>query len=180
VGQIDLVGHGSSSLNVYVAQLTATGQLDPNFGTGGVVGGTATVPWSTTGWNTDSTAVKVDPLGRFVIGGYQGSNNIEFVVMRLTPAGALDTTFGVGGIGTSGGLVTLNGGPVAYQIAMTLQPDGKTVLVGSTSNDYKFAAVRFTGDSALVAASLPQHATLASVTSAEAQPAATTWPPRGR
>jgi uncharacterized delta-60 repeat protein len=202
---IDLVDQGQTSGNVYVTQLTATGQLDPTFGAGGVVNlgqgsrqdsqpaltvqpdgklvavsysnisspagihvtrllangspdtgfgtsGTATVPWSITGWNTDSTAVKVDSLGRFVIGGYQvpgSSNNINFVVIRLTSAGALDSTFGVGGIGTSGSLVKLNVN--GWPVAMTLQPDGKTVLVGSTS-DYKFAAARFTGDSALLAA----------------------------
>jgi uncharacterized delta-60 repeat protein len=189
---IDLVGHGQASLNVYVGQLTAAGQLDPNFGAGGVVnlgqgfdpsltaqgdgklvavadagrsasgilvtrllangspdtgfgtGGTATVPWSATG-PFYSEAVRVDPLGRFVIGGWQGPSfsNSPLLVIRLTPTGALDTTFGVGGMGTSGSLVALNS---ATQIAMTLQPDGKTVLVGST-NDYKFAAVRFLGDS---------------------------------
>ena len=215
---IDLVGHGQYSQNVYVAQLTAAGQLEPNFGAGGVVnlgqgfdpsltvqpdgklvavsysnssspagihvtrllangspdtgfgtGGTATVPWSITGWNTDSTAVKVDSLGRFVIGGYQvpnSSNNINFVVIRLTSAGALDSTFGVGGIGTSGNLVGLAFTPT---VAMTLQPDGKAVLV-STTNDFKFVAARFDGDSPLLATSLPQHASSVSLTSAQAQP----------
>jgi uncharacterized delta-60 repeat protein len=215
---IDLVGHGQYSQNVYVAQLTAAGQLDPNFGSGGAVnlgqgfdpsltvqpdgklvvvsnaagsaagidvtrllangspdtgfgtGGTATVPLSANR-TFYSTAAQVDPLGRFVIGGFQGRNstNSPLMIIRLTPTGALDTTFGVGGIGTSGNLVALYGTPT---ISMTLQPDGKTVLV-STTNDGKFAAARFTGDSALSAASLPQHATLASGTSAEAQPAAT-------
>ena len=132
---IDLVGHSYS--NIYVVQLTAAGQLDPNFGTGGVVnvgqgfapsltaqgdgklvvvsynasspagihvtrllangspetgfgtGGTATVPWSITG-TFYSEAVKVDPLGRFVIGGYQPSyTDINFVVIRLTSAGGI-------------------------------------------------------------------------------------------
>jgi uncharacterized delta-60 repeat protein len=194
---IDLVDQGQSGGNVYVTQLTATGQLDPTFGAGGVVnlapanqgsngsqpcltvqpdgklvavcysnssspagihvtrllangtpdtgfgtGGTATVPWSTTG-TFYSSAVQVDPLGRFVIGGYRPSYTYNnFTVIRLTPTGALDSTFGVGGVGTSGSLLSLNGDAVA----MTLQPDGKAVLVGRT-NDYKNAVVRFDGDS---------------------------------
>jgi uncharacterized delta-60 repeat protein len=217
--RIDLVGRGHSSMNVYVTQLTATGQLDPTFGVGGMVqvgqgfspsltvqpdsklvatsysssssppgihvtrllvngspdtgfatGGTATVPWSTTGWNANSTAVKVDPLGQFMIGGWQGGNldTDRFMVIRLTPTGALDSTFGIGGIGTSGSLVNL-GGSFLPSVAMTLQPDGKTVLV-STTWDYKFAAARFTGDSTLMAASLPQHASSAKLTVKEAQP----------
>ena len=144
---IDLVDQGQYSQNVYVTQLTATGQLDPTFGAGGVVnlapanqgtasgngsqpcltvqpdgklvavcysnssspagihvtrllangtpdtgfgtGGTATVPWSITG-TFYSEAVKVDPLGRFVIGGYQPSyTDINFVVIRLTSAGGI-------------------------------------------------------------------------------------------
>jgi hypothetical protein len=90
------------------------------------------------------------------------------MVIRLTPTGALDSTFGVGGIGTSGNLVTLieSSSPT---VAMTLQPDGRTVLV-STTWDYKFAAARFDGDPALLAASLPQPASSVSLTSAEAQP----------
>jgi uncharacterized delta-60 repeat protein len=218
--KIDLAGQGHSSSIEYVVQLTAAGQPDKSFGSGGVVklgegfspsltvqpdgklvaasyaystsppgihvtrllanglpdtgfatGGTATVSWLITGWNYKSTAVKVDPLGRFVIGGWQGANfdpASKFLVIRLTSAGALDSSFGVGGIATSGNLVNLisSSPPI---VAMALQPDGKTVLVGTT-RDYQFAAVRFTGDSALLAASLPQHASLVSITTADAQP----------
>jgi uncharacterized delta-60 repeat protein len=193
--RIDLIG--ASSLNDYVVQLTATGQLDPTVGAGGVVnlgkgdspcltvqpdgklvaasinydsspagihvtrllangspdtgfatGGTATIPWLPS--LIRSTAVKVDPLGRFVIGGWQGVTNAPdtFMVMRLTPAGALDSTFGVGGIGTSGSLVTIGGFGNLPSVAMTLQPDGKAVLVDTTS-DHKFAVARFDGDAAL-------------------------------
>jgi uncharacterized delta-60 repeat protein len=129
---------GISPAGIHVTRLLANGTPDTGFGTGG----TATVP-PITGWNTDSTAVQVDPLGGIVIGGYQANDTIiKFMVIRLTPTGALDSTFGVGGIGTSGSLVALNGDTVA----MTLQPDGKAVLVGRT-NDFKNAAVRFLGDS---------------------------------
>jgi uncharacterized delta-60 repeat protein len=213
-GNIDLVGAGQS-LNDYVVQLTAAGQVDKSFGTGGIVnlghglvpsltaqsdgklvvassssispagyiqvtrllangsldtgfatGGKATVTWLTTGQDDLSTAVQVDPLGRFVIVGSQYTATGLFVI-RLTPTGSLDPTFGVGGIGTSGNQVSLYTSP--EPVPMALQPDGKTVLACTTNNS-KFAAVRFTGDSALLAASLPQHASSESLTVKEAQP----------
>jgi uncharacterized delta-60 repeat protein len=124
----------------HVTRLLVNGSPDTTFGTGGTVdvpdpGGD--VPF----------AMKVDPLGRFVIGGWQqGTTNTTFMVLRLTSAGALDSGFGVGGIGTSGNLVSLH--DTNGEVAMALQPDGKTVLV-STTWDYKSAVARFTGDSAL-------------------------------
>jgi uncharacterized delta-60 repeat protein len=193
--RIDLVGYGFNPQNMYVAQLTATGQLDPSFGVGGVVkgpqcndlalatqsdgkvvvaykdsvvwgkrvirflangspdttfgtAGIVTVPDPSPAYDTPF-AIKVDPLGRFVIGGWQQTttdNSTKFMVLRLTSAGALDSSFGVGGIGTSGNLVNLNG--IYGGFAMALQPDGKPVLVSATA-DGKSAIARFTGDSAL-------------------------------
>jgi uncharacterized delta-60 repeat protein len=184
--RIDLAGIGGTSENLYVAQLTATGQLDPSFGVGGVVkggqcndlalaaqsdgkvvvafkditvagkhvtrllangspdttfgtGGTVAVPDP----GGVPFAMKVDPLGRFVIGGWQLGTT--FMVLRLTSAGALDSSFGVGGIGTSGNLVSLDDTYGGF--GMALQPDGKPVLV-STTRDYKSAVARFDGDPA--------------------------------
>jgi uncharacterized delta-60 repeat protein len=191
--RIDLAGIGYTSENLYVAQLTATGQLDPSFGVGGVVkgvgcndlalaaqsdgkvvvafkdftvggkhvtrllangspdttfgtSGTVAVPDPLPGFDVPF-AMKFDPLGRFVIGGWQqgATNGTTFMVLRLTSAGALDSSFGVGGIGTSGNLVNLNGTYAA--VAMALQPDGKPVLVSATQ-DYKSAVARFDGDPA--------------------------------
>jgi uncharacterized delta-60 repeat protein len=216
--RIDLAGIGYTSADLYVAQLTATGQLDPSFGVGGVVkgvqcndlalaaqsdgkvvvalreftpfslhvtrllangspdttfgtGGAVTVPDPAPAWDTPF-AMKLDPLGRFVIGGWQQTttdNITKFMVMRLTSAGTLDSSFGVGGIGTSGNLVNLN--YIYGEVGMALQPDGKMVLVSTAyAGGNIFAAARFDGDSALLAASLPQHASSVSLNSAQAQP----------
>src|SRR5262245_39630266 len=204
----DLDGHGSPSSSMYVVQLTATGQLDPSFGVGGVVKGVTsydvaladqsdgkvvvsslqgitrflangsldttfgtggTVTWPPLGYYIPF-AIEVDPLGRFVIGGWQQiATGIAFNVIRLTSAGALDSSFGVGGIGTSGNLVNLD--TYKGSVSMALQPDGKTVLASSIFGfPDSFAVARFTGDSPLLAASLPAHAVTASITSDQLQP----------
>jgi uncharacterized delta-60 repeat protein len=202
--RIDLAGYAFNPQNMYVAQLTATGQLDPSFGVGGVVkgpqcndlalatqsdgkvvvaykdsivygkrvirflangspdttfgvGGIVTVPDPSPAYDT-FFAIKVDPMGRFVIGGWQQTttdNITKLMVLRLTSAGALDSSFGVGGIGTSGSLVNLNS--TYAEVAMALQSDGKPVLV-STTQDYKFAAARFDGDAPLLAAAVSRAA----------------------
>ena len=51
--RIDLAGIGYTSGNLYVAQLTATGQLDPSFGVGGVVKG---VQCNDLAWRPSPTA----------------------------------------------------------------------------------------------------------------------------
>jgi uncharacterized delta-60 repeat protein len=141
-GKLVVVSNNASvaPAGFHVTRLLANGSPDTGFGTGG----TATVPLSATGTFYSSVA-QVDPLGRFVIGGSWGPNlgNSPLLVIRLTPTGALDTTFGVGGVGTSGSLVALQAGSTPSAIA--LQPDGKAVLVGTTSN-FEFVAVRFDGD----------------------------------
>jgi hypothetical protein len=55
-------------------------------------------------------------------------------------------------------------------VGLTLQPDGKALLVGTEVNTWKFAVARFTGDSTLLAASLPKHAALANLASNQVQP----------
>jgi len=133
---------------IFVTRLLTNGATDTTFGTAG----TATLPWSvgTTLPQPNSSAVAVDPLGRIEVGGWQdnnGSPNGKLVIARFTPSGALDPTFGVGGYNTSGNAVNLYTGLNAFP-ALVLQPDGKTLLVGTAGNaTEEFAVVRFLGDS---------------------------------
>ena len=88
-----------------------------------------------------------------MIAGFTNSTPSWCDVIRLTPTGALDSTFGSGGVGTSQNLASNSGKPGTLALsptyaAMALQPDGNIVLLGRNV-DSKFAAVRFTGDSAL-------------------------------
>jgi RNA polymerase sigma factor (TIGR02999 family) len=84
-------------------------------------------------------------------------------------SGAFDPTFGVGGFNTTGSTLTAYGGVNAL-VGLTLQPDGKALLVGSEVNTGKFAVARFAGDSPLLAASLPEHGISATIASDQAQP----------
>src|SRR5262245_10200680 len=100
------------------------GDLDPTFGIGGVV---ETDPGSGF-WGT--VAGLVDPLGRIVAVGEGGLRDVA--VARYLPGGALDASFG------SGGMVTIDVPPgtttmdIAWAVA--LQPDGKLVLAGQSGN----------------------------------------------
>jgi hypothetical protein len=58
-------------------------------------------------------------------------------------------------------------------VAMTLQQDGKAVLVGTAGNqadDWKFAAARFDGDAALAAATVPGRPSSATIHPDQVQP----------
>jgi uncharacterized delta-60 repeat protein len=76
-----------------VAKLTAAGVLDPTFSPGGTEGnGKARIDFTTSvdrGWGLD-----VLPDGSIVVSGQTGS---DFGLLKLTSAGALDTSFDVGG-----------------------------------------------------------------------------------
>jgi len=64
----------------------------------------------------------------------------DFALARFLPNGALDPSFG------GGGFVTTNFGGVDEANAILLQPDGKIVLAGTTSNGGDFALVRYASD----------------------------------
>ena len=95
-------------------------------------------------------AVVIQPDGNNAVAGYTSTlyngTNYDFAVVRYTANGDLDATFGAGGI------VTTPIGPgddVARAIA--IQPDGKIVAAGASSNGVndKFAVVRYTANGSL-------------------------------
>ncbi|HSS31716.1 MAG TPA: hypothetical protein VLL27_00360 [Solirubrobacterales bacterium] len=77
-----------------VVKLTPNGVLDPAFGEGGIVrlGGTAGVP----AMEAKDLAILGD--GRILVSGATEAEYPSFVLARLTPNGALDPTFGQGGV----------------------------------------------------------------------------------
>ena len=124
-GRIVVVG--STNVNdpgdYAVTRLAADGTPDGSFGSGGKVTlGTQSLVTDVGG------GVVVLPDERIVVSG-QGNGGQDFVTKRLNANGSLDTTFAGAGAGTS----TIDFGGDDSDNVMARQPDGKLVLVGSTS-----------------------------------------------
>jgi len=132
----------------------APGNLDPSFGTGGIV----TTPITTSGtFDANAYAIAIQPDGKLVTAGLSYSYNSNFTVLtsvfalaRYNTNGNLDTTFGNGGIVT-----TAIGATDDTAQAVVIQPDGKIVAAGnsdastSDSSAYRFALVRYNSDGTL-------------------------------
>ena len=139
-GKILAGGHTTLDFNVLVARFNRTGPsdatLDPTFGTWG--------GWRTIGYGGDdiATDVLVQPDGKVLIAGVGGSNT-ALTVTRLKPDGSFDRSFDLDG--TSGA----DFGGSETGTAAVLQPDGKVVLVGSTSLNNDIAVARLQPSGAL-------------------------------
>jgi uncharacterized delta-60 repeat protein len=140
-GKIVVTGQYWNGLGnaTFIARYTADGEPDSSFGTGGVV----TAPGAV-GVAFD---VAVQPDGKIVIGG--GSIG-RFTAARYTAGGALDTSFG------DGGVAKLESGSPYYSVegrALALGPDGSIVLAGRITTECcsggSFGVVRLTPDGAL-------------------------------
>jgi uncharacterized delta-60 repeat protein len=108
-----------------VARYQANGVLDPAFGAGGVV--TTDFLAST---SESANAIAIDAASRIVVAGYGtvgGSG--RFAVARYLPNGALDGTFGVGGIVLSD--LPMSANEVAY--AVGIDDAAKIVAAGSAA-----------------------------------------------
>jgi uncharacterized delta-60 repeat protein len=132
IGATDATGGGDFA----VARLTADGNPDTSFGSGGqtTLGTTAAV-------NDIGAGVAVLPNEQIVVTGYGGAGQ-DFITRRLNADGTVDGTFA--GTGTS----TVDFGGVETVSAMARQPDGGLVLVGSTNSvgGGDFAIARLNAD----------------------------------
>jgi uncharacterized delta-60 repeat protein len=146
-GKIVVAGyavHAIAKHSMMLARLDGNGQLDPSFGEGGYV-------VTDFGQNQEEAAFKVliQPDGKIVVVGYAYvSGDNDFAVVRYTPAGKPDATFGGGD-----GIVTIDLGDDDRAYDMALQSDGKLVVVGDTlqgnGNTYDFGLVRLEADGSL-------------------------------
>lgn len=149
---------GSES-DVIVSRLLPNGSTDTGFGSAGA----ATLPGAVTGF-ARSTAVSLDSLGQIVLGGWVpgpsgATTNGKLFIARFTAGGNLDTTFGVNGWNTTGNLANVYANRNAF-VSLTLQPDGKAVVVGTTS-DWKFATARFLTTGPAIGSFAPSSPTVA-------------------
>jgi len=109
------------------------GRLDPTFGSSG----TRVIDL---GGAEGGFGLAVQPDGKVVLVGVQQplpGENAKAIVVRLSPEGSLDPTFG------NGGVVVV---PSASGFAVALQPDGKIVVGGTSSSGPGLAVMRLLPD----------------------------------
>jgi len=128
-GGIVLAGYASpfatGLTDVALIRYTANGALDSTFG----VGGKAVVDFG--GSDDAGRALALQEDGSIIIAGYARDSKTDasdFAVARLTSAGVLDSSFGVGGI-----VIADLGGSRDQAYAVTLTASGKIVLAGQVA-----------------------------------------------
>jgi len=137
-GRIVVAGYAwnGTDQDIAVARYTASGVLDPTFGSGGI---TLT---DVNGDQNGAEAVALQPDGRIVVVGFSGG---DFVAVRYTADGVLDPTFGHDGI------VVSNVGGDAEADAVAIQPNGDVLAAGwsETSGQWNMVVTRYSSDGSL-------------------------------
>jgi uncharacterized delta-60 repeat protein len=139
-GKAVCMGSTGSPLRFAVARFTTTGQLDTNYGSGGMVTLPAFVSGSTA---EECTAGAVQWDGKTALYGYSSSGSTSLVVARLTTTGVLDTTFGSGGSTVTGGANITNGAAITALTTSGVpgpNPNHQLVVTGQNSSGSLFAA----------------------------------------
>lgn len=119
-----------------LVRLLPNGAPDPSFDGDGLAVADVT-------GNEASRSVVVLPDGRLVVA---GAHDGDFALVRFSSAGALDTTFGTGGLATAS-----FGAPVTADEAVRL-PNGKLMIAGATGGTgaiVDFLLARFLADGAI-------------------------------
>jgi uncharacterized delta-60 repeat protein len=104
----------------------AAGALDLGFG----VNGQGTYPVASGSAGVTENGIVLLPDGKIVLAGSDATANPTAV--RLNRDGTLDTSFGEGGT-SAFGFNSYSGGGSSFGNAIAVQPDGKVLVVGSTS-----------------------------------------------
>ena len=131
----------NSARDIVLVRFNSNGTLDTSFGNNG------RVFLAVTNRNETANAVALQPNGRIVVVGSteptDGSPNTDFLAVRFNANGSLDTSFG------NLGVFTLNQGGTDVFNAVAIQPDGKIVAAGRTSDGDRGAVIRLTANGAL-------------------------------
>lgn len=154
-GKLVAAGHttnavGTTSTDFALARYNVNGTLDSTFGTGGKI----TTPVGGTDSDDRAFSLVAQTDGKLVAAGYASlgiATGDDFGLVRYNADGTLDTTFGTGGKA-----ITPVGGTNSSDqaSALVLQPDGKLVAAGYTSNrggstGRDAALVRYNADGSL-------------------------------
>jgi uncharacterized delta-60 repeat protein len=121
---------GDSDQDFFVARYTPDGAIDTTFGGGDGVVKAGAVP----GQFDRGHTVVIQPDRKILVGGYSWTSDATYrdlSVMRFSPLGELDTSFG-GGDGIATISVTPTGAERIWGLAV--QPDGKIVGAGGVNN----------------------------------------------
>jgi uncharacterized delta-60 repeat protein len=125
-----IIAGGVGSGDVALARYNANGSLDPTFGSGGRV----TTDLGSSFDVANTLALQGD--GKIVAA---GGNSSDFALVRYSPNGSLDTSFG------SGGVTTTDFGSSDSAFDVAVQTDGKIVAVGGNNADFTLARYQGTG-----------------------------------
>ena len=126
--KILLAGSDYGQYGMALMRLNANGTLDTTFGNNGQV--VTPIPESSSNLSGEhAQGVAVTSSGQIVVAGADNSTS-TVLLARYNANGTLDTTFGKGGIVTT----AFPPSALGFGLAMTLQPDGKIVVVGSDQN----------------------------------------------
>ncbi len=140
-----------SALILVTAAFAAPGDLDPTFGSGGIV-----TTSFTGGIRTNfASALAIQSDGKILtVGeGYIGTGNgWDFAIVRYNTDGSLDSSFGGTGV-----VITQVGASNDGARSLAIQPDGKIVAAGYScggagafcGGSYSFAVVRYNPDGSL-------------------------------
>lgn len=134
-GKLLVAGTGNTQSNLEVARLNTDGSLDTSFNHTGFAfyNANGSFPWAFTG-------IKVAPSGKIMVGYCsQNPGNTRYSLLCLMPSGAINTAFGVAGKAEIG--PSLSGNELVLT-SLEVQPDGKTILVGS-GPDAAFGAHKY-------------------------------------
>jgi uncharacterized delta-60 repeat protein len=124
-GKIIVAGADDDASDVAVMRLNANGTTDTSFG----VQGLARKQLSTKSCDgVRGTGIVVLPDGKILVSANGPNGTSKLAVLRFTASGALDSTFGSGGVATP----TTTGQAKAEGLAVT--GDGKIVVVGNLKN----------------------------------------------
>jgi len=122
--------NGPDSFNVVLLRYEPDGSPDSTFGTSGTV----TYMGSPKGATDLGNALLIQPDGKIVVvGSTEDGTQADLLVLRYNADGTPDNTFGLNGAVTynyqTNGLTQSND----YGRAVTLQPDGRIIVVGNTN-----------------------------------------------
>ena len=121
--------------DVALVRYSASGVLDPSFGTAGVVIQGFDGPGRSAATTDEARAVLVQPDGKIVIAGRSDSQGAEnWLLTRFNAKGSLDTDFGTNGL--------VNGAYYGTFSDVALEPSGNLVAVGYEGRYSIYGAVR--------------------------------------